>query len=280
MSPFPGDPSERPARSTSAATGEFGRIELLAVLLLLVSGALVFAVIDHVATPVEIQLEPRPLTRRLDDRLGADEQSSIDAFSRASRSVVQVTSLEGRRDRWSLDITEIPQGTGSGFVWDRDGHIITNYHVVRTGDRAQVTLADHTRYAATIVATAPDKDVAVLHIDAPADQLLPLPIGQSSALAVGQKVLAIGNPFGLDQTLTIGVISGLHLEIKGVTGPIRDAIQTSAAINPGNSGGPLLDSAGRLIGIATAISADAGFAVPVDTVTAIVPRLLGDRAAR
>jgi S1-C subfamily serine protease len=233
-----------------------------------------------VATPVEIQLEPRPLTRRLDDRLGADEQSSIDAFSRASRSVVQVTSLEGRRDRWSLDITEIPQGTGSGFVWDRDGHIITNYHVVRTGDRAQVTLADHTRYAATIVATAPDKDVAVLHIDAPADQLLPLPIGQSSALAVGQKVLAIGNPFGLDQTLTIGVISGLHLEIKGVTGPIRDAIQTSAAINPGNSGGPLLDSAGRLIGIATAISADAGFAVPVDTVTAIVPRLLGDRAAR
>jgi S1-C subfamily serine protease len=195
--------------------------------------------------------------------------------------VVHITSLETRRDRMTLDVSEIPQGTGSGFVWDQDGHIVTNFHVVANGDRAAVTLNDNTTYAATIIGRAPDKDLAVLHIDAPPQKLLPLPIGQSSTLKVGQKVLAIGNPFGLDQTLTTGVVSGLGREIKSVTGrSISDVIQTDASINPGNSGGPLLDSAGRLIGINTAIyspsgaNAGIGFAVPVDTVNAIVPQLL------
>ena len=180
-----------------------------------------------------------------------------------------------------MDVTEIPQGTGSGFVWDQDGHIVTNFHVVQEGDRANVTLNDGSTYPATIVGTTPDKDIAVLKIDAPPQKLLPLPIGQSSNLKVGQKVLAIGNPFGLDQTLTTGVISGLGREIKSVSGrPIHDVIQTDASINPGNSGGPLLDSSGRLIGINTAIyspsgaNAGIGFAVPVDTVNQIVPQLM------
>jgi S1-C subfamily serine protease len=194
---------------------------------------------------------------------------------------VHITSLETHRDRMTLDVTEIPQGTGSGFVWDQDGHIVTNFHVVQNGDRASVTLNDNTTYPATIVGTAPDKDIAVLHIDAPPQKLLPLPIGPSATLKVGQTVLAIGNPFGLDQTLTTGVVSGLGREIKSVTQrSIFDVIQTDASINPGNSGGPLLDSSGRLIGINTAIyspsgaNAGIGFAVPVDTVNAIVPQLL------
>jgi S1-C subfamily serine protease len=181
----------------------------------------------------------------------------------------------------TLDISEIPQGTGSGFVWDQDGHIVTNFHVVQSGDRASVTLNDNSTYPATIVGTAPDKDIAVLHIDAPPQKLLPLPIGQSAGLRVGQSVLAIGNPFGLDQTLTTGVVSGLGREIKSVTQrSIFDVIQTDASINPGNSGGPLLDSAGRLIGMNTAIyspsgaNAGIGFAVPVDAINTIVPQLL------
>jgi S1-C subfamily serine protease len=195
--------------------------------------------------------------------------------------VVHVTSLALRRDRMTMDVTEIPQGTGSGFVWDQDGHIVTNFHVVQEAERASVTLNDGSTYPATLVGVAPDKDLAVLHIDAPPSKLLPLPIGQSANLRVGQKVLAIGNPFGLDQTLTTGVISGLGREIKSVTQrPIYDVIQTDASINPGNSGGPLLDSSGRLIGINTAIyspsgaNAGIGFAVPVDTINAIVPQLL------
>jgi S1-C subfamily serine protease len=225
--------------------------------------------------------EPRPIAQRPDDKLGADEQATIDVFGKFSRSVVHITSLETHRDRMTLDVTEIPQGTGSGFVWDQTGHIVTNFHVVQAGDRASVTLNDGSTYPAQIVGTAPDKDVAVLKIDAPPQKLLPLPVGQSTSLKVGQKVLAIGNPFGLDQTLTTGVISGLGREIKSVSGrSIFDVIQTDASINPGNSGGPLLDSSGRLIGINTAIyspsgaNAGIGFAVPVDTVNAIVPQLL------
>jgi S1-C subfamily serine protease len=274
-------------RNASAPLGrEPGResplTKLLAVLLLLVAGALVYTVIrDRRAGRLAVNYDPRPVAVRPDDKLGADEQATIDVFSKFSRSVVHITSLETRRDRMSLDVTEIPQGTGSGIVWDQDGHIVTNFHVVQMGDRASVTLNDGTTYAAQIVGTAPDKDLAVLHIDAPAQKLLPLPLGQSATLRVGQKVLAIGNPFGLDQTLTTGVISGLGREIKSVTQrSIFDVIQTDAPINPGNSGGPLLDSAGRLIGINTAIysptgaSAGIGFAVPVDAVNSIVPQLL------
>ncbi len=256
--------------------------KLLAVMLLLVAGALVFTVIQYKrAQSAVIPYEPRPVAQRPDDKLGADEQSTIDVFSKFARSAVHITSLSTRTDRMTMDVSEIPNGTGSGIIWDQDGHIVTNFHVVSPGDRAMVTLNDGTAYPATIVGTAPDKDLAVLHIDAPPQKLLPLPLGQSANLKVGQKVLAIGNPFGLDQTLTTGVISGLGREIKSVTNrPISDVIQTDASINPGNSGGPLLDSAGRLIGINTAIfspsgaNAGIGFAVPVDTVNSIVPQLL------
>ena len=261
---------------------ESGVTKILALLLLIVAGALVYTVIQQRRQPEHyVSFEPRPVAQRPDDKLGADEQSTIDVFSKFSRSVVHITSLQTRRDRMTLDLAEIPQGTGSGFVWDQDGHIVTNFHVVQLGDRAAVTLNDNTTYPATIIGTAPDKDIAVLHIDAPPQKLLPLPLGQSSTLKVGQKVLAIGNPFGLDQTLTTGVVSGLGREIQSVTKhSIFDVIQTDASINPGNSGGPLLDSSGRLIGINTAIyspsgaNAGIGFAVPVDTVNSIVPQLL------
>jgi S1-C subfamily serine protease len=269
-------------REPNPPSRESGVTKILALLLLIVAGALVYTVVQQRRdTEHYVSFEPRPVAQRPDDKLGADEQSTIDVFSKFSRSVVHITSLETHRDRMTLDVAEIPQGTGSGFVWDQDGHIVTNYHVVQMGDRASVTLNDNTTYPATIVGTAPDKDIAVLHIVVSPSKLLPLPLGQSSTLRVGQKVLAIGNPFGLDQTLTTGVVSGLGREIKSVTQrSIFDVIQTDASINPGNSGGPLLDSAGRLIGINTAIyspsgaNAGIGFAVPVDTVNSIVPQLL------
>jgi S1-C subfamily serine protease len=270
------------SREPSPHYRESGLTKILAVLLLLVAGALVYTVIQSRRQQQHfVSYEPRPIAQRPDDKLGADEQGTIDVFSRFSRSVVHVTSLATRRDRMTLDVTEIPQGVGSGFVWDQAGHVVTNFHVVQEGDRASVTLNDGSTYPAQLVGVAPDKDLAVLKIDAPPTKLLPLPLGQSSNLMVGQKVLAIGNPFGLDQTLTTGVISGLGRQIKSVSGrPISDVVQTDASINPGNSGGPLLDSAGRLIGINTAIyspsgaNAGIGFAVPVDTINSIVPELL------
>jgi S1-C subfamily serine protease len=273
------------SREAAPRSGDSGLLtKVLAVLLLVVAGALVWTVVQQRRQPVRYaSVEPRPVAQRPDDKLGADEQSTIDVFSKFSRSVVHITSLETHRDRITLDMSEIPQGTGSGFVWDQQGHVITNFHVVAHGDRASVTLNDGSTYPAVIVGRAPDKDIAVLRIDAPAAKLLPLPLGQSAQLKVGQKVLAIGNPFGLDQTLTTGVISGLGREIKSMTQrSIFDVIQTDASINPGNSGGPLLDSSGRLIGINTAIyspsgaNAGIGFAVPVDTVNTIVPALIRD----
>jgi len=182
---------------------------------------------------------------------------------------------------FTLNQYQIPQGTGSGFVWDTTGNIITKFHVIQNADAAQVTLADQSNWKARVVGVAPDKDLAVLKIDAPANKLQPIPIGTSKDLQVGQSVFAIGNPFGLDQTLTTGIISALNREIESVTRrPIQGVIQSDAAINPGNSGGPLLDSAGRLIGVNTAIyspsgaSAGIGFAIPVDTVNRIVPELI------
>jgi S1-C subfamily serine protease len=184
-----------------------------------------------------------------------------------------------------MSILEIPQGTGSGFIWDDAGHIVTNFHVIQSslgrGGSATVTLWDHQTYPAQVVGVAPNYDLAVLKIDARATKLRPIPIGESASLSVGQKVFAIGNPFGLDQTLTTGVVSALGRTINAVTGrAIEDVIQTDAAINPGNSGGPLLDSGGRLIGVNTAIYspsgayAGIGFAVPVDTVNRIIPQLI------
>ncbi len=216
----------------------------------------------------------------LENYTGA-ELHTIRLFENAAPSVCFITTTVNRRSRFSLDITEIPQGSGSGFVWDREGHIVTNFHVIRESDNAQVTLADGQSFRAEVVGFAPEKDLAVLRIQAPARQLTPIPVGTSQDLRVGQAVYAIGNPFGLDQTLTTGVVSALGREIQSEAGiPIQDVIQTDAAINPGNSGGPLLDSGGRLIGVNTAIyspsgaSAGIGFSIPVDVVRWVVPDLI------
>ena len=201
--------------------------------------------------------QPRAVTPR--GNLAEDEQATIKIFKEASPSVVYITTLNVR-DRFTLDLHQIPRGTGSGFVWDNDGHIVTNFHVIQGANAAKVTLS--TRATCTTPASAgaaPDYDLAVLKIDVAADKLQPIPIGTSDDLQVGQKAFAIGNPFGLDHTLTTGVISALGREIKSVTDqPISGVIQTDAAINPGNSGGPLLDSAGRLIGVNTAIYSPSG----------------------
>jgi len=217
----------------------------------------------------------------LPEGLTEEEQRNIRIFRRASASVVYITNLALRRDLFSFDVFQIPQGTGTGFFWDREGHVVTNYHVIEGASRISVTLADQSDWEARVIGAAPEKDLAVLRIEAPAASLVPLDRGRSSDLLVGRTVLALGNPFGLDQTLTVGVISALGRELTSPAGRlIRDVIQTDAAINPGNSGGPLLDSGGRLIGVNTAIyspsgvSAGIGFAVPVDTVSRLVPQLI------
>ncbi len=279
--------SQHSGSHPTPAAAQQAPVRLMVVLLLLLAAALVYVVLQKPphAAPVQAVTtqinQPRTVIARGD--LAADETSTIELFSAASPSVVHVTSLKLRRSRLSLNITEIPQGTGSGFIWDNEGHIVTNFHVIKDGGGAEVTLHDNTVWKARIVGFDPDKDLAILKIDAPAETLRPLALGTSSNLQVGQKVFAIGNPFGLDQTLTTGVISGLGREIQSVSRrPIQDVIQTDAAINPGNSGGPLLDSAGRLIGVNTAIYstsgayAGIGFAVPVDTVNRIVPQLVAN----
>jgi len=216
----------------------------------------------------------------LPEGLSAEERRDIDAFRRASASVVFITNYTRQVDFFSFDAVETPSGTGSGFVWDKEGHIVTNFHVIEDGTKFSVTLGD-AEYDAALVGAAPDKDLAVLKVDAPPGRLVALAVGRSGDLVVGQRVLAVGNPFGFDHTLTTGVVSGLGRELRSPSGRrIRDVIQTDAAINPGNSGGPLLDSSGRLIGINSAIyspsgaSAGISFAVPIDTVTRLVPQLI------
>jgi protease Do-like 1, chloroplastic len=219
--------------------------------------------------------------RPIPPELLTDERNTIEVFRRVSPAVVFVRNNRLARDVFSLDVTEVPRGSGSGFIWDREGHVVTNLHVISGGDSFSVTVADGTTYRARVAGIAPRKDLAVLRIDAAPAELVPIELGDSSRLVVGQKVLAIGNPFGLDRTLTTGVISALGREISGPRGdPIEDVIQTDASINPGNSGGPLLDSAGRLIGVNTAIysptgtNAGIGFAVPADAVKRVVPQLI------
>ncbi|MFO0878271.1 MAG: trypsin-like peptidase domain-containing protein [Gemmataceae bacterium] len=224
--------------------------------------------------------EPRTITPR--GALTELEQTNIRIYKEARVAVVHITTLAVRSDFFRSNVQEVPEGTGSGFIWDDKGHIVTNYHVIRNADAANVTLSDQTTYKARLVGAAPEKDLAVLHISAPVEKLRKIPVGTSEDLQVGQLVYAIGNPFGLDQTLTTGVISALGRELesprKGVA--IKNVIQCDAAINPGNSGGPLLDSSGRLIGVNTAIyspsgsSAGIGFAIPVDEVNRVVPQLI------
>lgn len=221
---------------------------------------------------------PRAVTPR--GPLTADEQATIDLFGRVSASVVSITTRTGRQDYAAFD-RALPRGTGSGFVWDRDGHVVTNYHVIAQAKTVRVTLEDQSTWPAKVVGQAPEVDLAVLEVAAGADALVPITLGHSHDLQVGQRVLAIGNPFGLDHSLTVGVVSALDRSIKSLSGrEIPGVIQTDASINPGNSGGPLLDSAGRLVGVNTAIkshaggSAGIGFAVPVDTVNRVVPQLI------
>ena len=219
--------------------------------------------------------------------LDREEQANVNVFRQSSPSVVNISTQRAVRSQVgdvTLNVGRIPKGTGSGFLWDDEGHVVTNYHVVKGSDFVQVKLADGTEWEAEVLGTAPEFDIAVLKIEASADLLRPLATGRSDNLEVGQKVYAIGIPFGLDQTLTTGIVSGLGREIDSQSGDsIRGVIQTDAAINPGNSGGPLLDSRGRLIGVNTAIlsrsgtSAGVGFAVPVNTVRATVPLLISGK---
>ena len=229
----------------------------------------------------EPPLQARAVTSR--GALEPDELNNVNVFKRISPSVVHITTTAAQRDFFSRRVFEVPAGTGSGFLWDEAGHVVTNFHVIQGASSAKVTLADQSEYPAELVGAFADRDLAVLRIKAPPGRLQPIPLGSSRDLQVGQKVYAIGNPFGLDFTLTTGIVSALNREIESVTRrSIRGAIQTDAAINPGNSGGPLLDSAGRLIGVNTSIyspsgaSAGIGFAIPVDEVNRIVPRLIRD----
>ena len=213
--------------------------------------------------------------------LDAEERATIDVFESARRSVVYIATRQRLVDPWTRNPLEVQRGTGSGFLWDNAGHIVTNHHVVKGASGALVRLADGRSFDAELIGVSPYHDLAVLRIRTGPSQPPPLPLGTSADLRVGQKVFAVGNPFGLDWTLTAGIVSALNRELPGEGGvAIRDLIQTDAAINPGNSGGPLLDSAGRLIGVNTAIFspsgayAGIGFAVPVDTVNRVVPRLI------
>jgi S1-C subfamily serine protease len=222
----------------------------------------------------------RPITPR--GKLTDLETSTIDLFKKTSPSVAFITTDVQRQLPFNRRI-DVPQGAGSGFIWNEQGYVVTNYHVIKDASAAHVILYDQSAFDARVVGMDPDHDLAVLKISPPLGmRLVPIPIGTSEDLLVGQSVFAIGNPFGLDQSLTTGIISALKRTINGVAGnPIEDVIQTDAAINPGNSGGPLLDSAGRLIGINTLIYSSSGtwqgigFAIPVDTVNRVVPQIIG-----
>jgi S1-C subfamily serine protease len=239
----------------------------------------VLAALTFSAAAAERPGAPRPVAPR--GEFTAEEKAVIGLFERARDSVVFITTREQVRDFWTRNVFSVPRGTGSGFIWDEAGHVVTNFHVIQGASEATVKLADGSDHRASLVGVSPAHDLAVLKIS-PGRRLPPaLPLGTSHDLRVGQSVYAIGNPFGLDWTLTKGIISALDRSLDGGTGlTIEHLIQTDAAINPGNSGGPLLDSAGRLIGINTAIyspsgaSAGIGFAVPVDTVNRVVPQII------
>ena len=218
--------------------------------------------------------------------LDAEERHTIALFKDVARSVAFITTQVEQVDLWTRSVAEVPAGTGSGFVWDAQGHVVTNFHVVQSGETAKVTVGVN-EYPAKLVGYSREQDLAVLRIDAARAKLVPIRVGTSADVQVGQKVYAIGNPFGLDYSLTKGIVSALGRTIESVGNTtIFDVIQTDAAINPGNSGGPLLDSTGRLIGVNTAIyspsgaSAGIGFAVPVDTVSRIIPGADRERPRR
>ena len=263
-----------------------GRVFFPALLLGAVLGAYFGGdVRNSVSRPAVAEAQSRPDPGARTRNLDADERLTIALFKQSQAAVAFITTTEQQVDFWSRTVSEQATGSGSGFVWDDQGHIVTNYHVVEpvVGSRSaeiMVTLQDK-NLVGTLVGTAPELDLAVIKVQAPKSDLKPIPVGASANLEVGQKVFAIGNPFGLDHTLTTGIVSALGRTITSVLNtPIEDVIQTDAAINPGNSGGPLLDSSGLLIGVNTAIyspsgaNAGIGFAVPVDTVSRVVPQLI------
>ena len=236
--------------------------------------------VSPVPTDAQAAQIPEQTTR---GDLTATERATIELFEDASPSVVYITTLSQRRNLFTGVATEVPRGTGTGIVWDRLGHIVTNLHVIENAAAAQIVLFDQSSYRAQLVGFSEAHDLAVMKIDAPPESLRPVDVGRSDNLRVGQNIYAIGNPFGLSATLTIGIVSALGREIpSGSGGRIENVIQTDADINPGNSGGPLLDSSGRLIGVNTAIyspsgaSAGIGLAVPVDTVRRVVPQIIAD----
>src|SRR3954471_7330617 len=254
----------------------FTRIALVAALLLLAA----FVAEPYVARLVYSENAPRAVAPRGD--LTAVEQANVGVFERVSPSVVHVFA-QARASRQSLMEGEEggQQQTGTGFVWDAAGHVVTNNHVVQNASPIAIRLSSGEVVGAEVVGTAPNYDIAVLRLGRVRQPPPPIAIGTSSDLKVGQFAYAIGNPFGLDQTLTTGVISALQRRLPTGEGrELADVIQTDAAINPGNSGGPLLDSAGRVIGVNTAIfspsgaSAGIGFAIPVDVVNRVVPELI------
>jgi 2-alkenal reductase len=264
------------------AQDRFFRIALVVALVLLAG----FVAEPYVARFLYAVEAPRTVAPRGD--LAPAERSTVDLFERVSPSVLHVFAQPATRSV-AIDDDDEGQGpgpgrglqTGSGFVWDDAGHIVTNHHVVQNAGPFAVKLATGETVSATLVGAAPNYDIAVLRLGAARRPPPPLAIGTSADLKVGQAAFAIGNPFGLDQTLTTGVISALQRRLPTSQGrEIADVIQTDAAINPGNSGGPLLDSAGRLIGVNTAIfspsgtSAGIGFAIPVDVVNRVVPQLI------
>ena len=244
------------------------------------AGLLAFLALWAVSCSRPVDAAPRTVTSR--GELTAEERSNIDVFETWKGSVVFIATSNRVVDFWTRDVMSVPIGTGSGFVWDNQGHIVTNLHVIADAAEATVKLADGRDYPASLVGVSQAHDIAVLKILPVGKPLVPVAIGTSDDLRVGQKVFAIGNPFGLDWTLTTGIVSALDRSLPTEDGRslIEHLIQTDAAINPDNSGGPLLDSAGRLIGVNTVIyspsgaSAGVGFAIPVDAVNRVVPQLV------
>jgi S1-C subfamily serine protease len=273
-------PWAEPVRRRPAPTSLFWPVLVLLVAVGLVVGGLflVRGLVSWTKRGVDPDAQPRPVTAR--GALTEIEQTNIRVYKQNRPSVVHITTLVSQSS--FMGANQVPSGTGSGFIWDDEGHVVTNYHVIQNANAARVTLSDQTSYRAWYVGGAPEKDLAVLSIEAPKSKLRPVLIGSSADLEVGQLVFAIGNPYGLRLTMTTGIVSALDREIESVVKGqrIKDVIQHSAPINPGNSGGPLLDSSGRLIGVNTAIystsgaSAGIGFAIPVDEVNRVVPELI------
>jgi len=257
------------------------------ILVALAIGALLGQTLQHNPSLAQVQTPITLPPIAPSSGLLPSEQRTIDLFKHASGSVANITVKANRvvGSFFSRRIEEVEAGGGSGFLWDADGHVVTNYHVVQQASGAYVTFSGSDSFEAELVGVSPDHDLAVLKINTKeqnlAKDLEPLPLGESSPLQVGQSVYAIGNPFGLDYTLTTGVVSALDRQVRGISGrPIENVIQTDAAINPGNSGGPLLDSSGRVIGVNTMIyspsgaSAGIGFSVPIDTARRVVPQII------